>query len=66
MNVRREFLVYTRACEHLLSIGGTLTEDERSLLDYYVKELSRNFLSDGPTVPAPSSETIGATPSPAA
>jgi hypothetical protein len=28
----------------------TVTEEERILLDYYVNELSREFLSDGPTV----------------
>jgi hypothetical protein len=66
MNLRKEVLAYTRACEHLLSLGGTLTDDERGLLDYYLKELSRKFLSDGSTVPVPSSETVGAMPTSAA
>jgi hypothetical protein len=29
---------------------GTLTEDERSLLEYYINELSREYLSDNPMV----------------
>lgn len=49
-NLRPEVLAFTRACEHLLSTEVTLTEEERNLLEYYVKELSREFLSDGPTV----------------
>jgi hypothetical protein len=49
-NLRPEVLAFTRACEHSLSIEMTVTEDERILLDYYVNELSREFLSDGPTV----------------
>ena len=49
-NLRPEVLAFTRACEHLLSIEMTVTEEERILLDYYVNELSREFLSDGPSV----------------
>jgi hypothetical protein len=45
-----EIAAYARACERLLSKEGLLTEDERSLLEYYVHELSREFLSDGPSV----------------
>jgi hypothetical protein len=41
-----EIAVYTRACEGLLSKEGRLTEDERSLLEYYVHELSRELLSE--------------------
>ena len=48
--VRPEVLAFTRACEDLLSIEIMVTEEERILLDYYVNELSREFLSDGPTV----------------
>lgn len=33
-----------------ISIEMTVTEEERILLDYYVNELSREFLSDGPSV----------------
>ena len=47
--LRRELLAVTRACEHLLSIHVALTEDERSLLEYYIGELSRELLSDKPT-----------------
>ena len=50
MQLRQEILTYTRACEHLLSKEVTLTEDERSLLQYYVQELSREFPSDGKTM----------------
>jgi hypothetical protein len=49
-NLRPEVLAFTRACEHLLSVEMTVTEEERIVLDYYVNELSREFLSDGPTV----------------
>jgi hypothetical protein len=49
-NLRPEVLAFTRACEHLLSIEMTVTEEERILLDYYVNELSRELLSDGPSV----------------
>jgi len=49
-NLRPEVLAFTRACEHLLSIEMTVTEEERIVLDYYVNELSREFLSAGPTV----------------
>jgi hypothetical protein len=45
-HVCREVTDYVRSCEHLLSKNETLTEDERGLLEYYVKELSRQFLSD--------------------
>ena len=44
-----EIATYCRACEELLSKEGTLTEDERGLLEYYVNELSRELLSDKPT-----------------
>jgi hypothetical protein len=49
-HVCREIAAYTRACEGLLSKEGTLTEDERSLLEYYVNELCREFLSNKSTV----------------
>jgi hypothetical protein len=49
-HVCREIAAYTRACEGLLSREGVLTEDERSLLEYYVNELSRGFLSAKPMV----------------
>jgi hypothetical protein len=48
--LRPELLAFTRACEHLLSTELTLTEDEHTLLDYYVRELSRVFFSQmGPS-----------------
>ena len=50
MNLRQEMRAYTRACEQLLSVNGKLTDDERSLLEYYMNELSRELLSDKPTV----------------
>jgi len=50
-NVRQEIAIYTRACERLLSKEGTLTEDELSLVEFYVDELSRELLPDKHTVP---------------
>jgi len=58
-----EIAAYARACERLLSKEGLLTEDERSLLEYYVHELSREFLSDGPTVRVRLSEPTALKPS---
>jgi hypothetical protein len=56
-HVCQEIAAYTRACERLLSREEALTEDERSLLEYYVKELSREFLSDKPMVRRGDAET---------
>jgi hypothetical protein len=53
MNLRREVLACIRACEHLLSLDSKLTDDERSLLEYYVNELSRELLTDKPVVQPP-------------
>ena len=50
MNLRREIQAYTRACEHLLSLDQQLTDEERDLLEYYLNELSRKYLSEKPTV----------------
>jgi hypothetical protein len=44
--LRTELLTFTRACEHLLSIEFTLTDEERTLLAYYVREVSKEFLVD--------------------
>ena len=49
-HVCREIASFSRASESLLSKEGTLTEDERSLLEYYINELSREYLSDNPMV----------------
>ncbi len=49
-HVCREIAAFSRSSESLLSKEGTLTEDERSLLEYYVNELSREYLSDNPMV----------------
>ena len=46
----QEILVYSRACEHLLSTEVTLNDDESSLVEYYVQELSRKLVSPGPTM----------------
>jgi len=43
--LRPELLGFTRACEHLLSDGVPLTEDERNLLEYYVNDMVRKFLA---------------------
>ena len=50
MILRREIHAYTRACEHLLSLDQQLTDEERDLLEYYLSELSRKYLSEKPTV----------------
>jgi len=50
MNLRREIQAYTRACEYLLSLDQQLTDEERGLLEYYLSELSRKYLSEKPTV----------------
>lgn len=57
-HICEEITAYTRACERLLSKEGTLTEDERSLLEYYVKELSREFFSAMPTLIVRTKETV--------
>lgn len=62
-HVCQEIAAYTRACERLLSKEGTLTEDERNLLDYYVRELSREFLSDQPTIRVRYTESAAVNPS---
>ena len=41
----KEILAYSRACEHLLSTEITLNDDESSLVEYYIKEVSRKFVS---------------------
>ena len=50
MNLRREIQTYARACEHLLSLDQQLTDEERDLLEYYLSELSRKYLSEKPSV----------------
>jgi hypothetical protein len=50
MTLRPILRAYASACEDLLSIGHTLADEERSFLEYYVKELSRDLLSNNPTV----------------
>jgi hypothetical protein len=39
--VRDEILACTRACEEILASGMTLSEEERSLLEYYMSRLSQ-------------------------
>ena len=56
MTLRPILRAYSCACEHLLSIGHTLTPEERSFIEYYVNELSRELLSDNPTVETVSAE----------
>jgi len=51
--LRPELIVFTRACEHLLSDGVPLTEDERNLLEYYINDVVREFLSDKSVVSNP-------------
>ena len=51
--IREEVGAWTNWCEYLLTTELTLTEDERGLLDYYVKEVTRKLLSAGNTNPHP-------------
>ena len=51
--LRPELLGFTRACEHLLSDGVPLTEDERNLLEYYINDVVREFLADKSVVSNP-------------
>ena len=46
LNLPPELLAFTRACEHLLTKKVPLTEDERDLLEYYINDMAREFLSD--------------------
>ena len=46
LNLRPELLAFTRACENLLAKEVTLTEDERDLIEFYVKDMARAYLSD--------------------
>jgi hypothetical protein len=64
-HVCREIAAYCRACEGLLSKEGTLTEDEQSLVEYYVNELLREYLSDEPMVRLRYQESGLVKPSPA-
>ena len=49
MNVKyhigEEICAWTNGCERLLSTELALTDDERGLLEYYLNEVSRKFLS---------------------
>jgi hypothetical protein len=42
-HICEEVFAVTRACERLLSTELKLTDDELSLLEYYMNELSREF-----------------------
>jgi len=44
-HIGEEVCDWTNGCERLLSTELVLTEDERSLLEYYLTEVSRKFLS---------------------
>jgi hypothetical protein len=57
-HVCREIAMYVRSCEALLSRERVLTEDERSLLEYYMKELSGELLADKQTVRQHYNETV--------
>ena len=48
MQLSQDILVYSRACEHLLSTEVALNDDETSLVEYYLQELSRKFVSPAP------------------
>lgn len=57
-HVCREIAMYVRSCEGLLSRERVLTQDERSLLEYYMKELSRELLAYKPTVRLDYNESV--------
>ena len=57
-HVRQEVASYTRVSERLLSQEGALTDDERSLVEFYVNELSVTFLSVKPTVQVRQNEPV--------
>jgi hypothetical protein len=52
-HIREEIFACTNGCERLLSTDLTLSEDERSLLEYYVNEVSQKFLSPAPSTQYP-------------
>jgi hypothetical protein len=39
----KDIIAYSRACERLLSTAVTLNDEEISLVEYYLQELSRKF-----------------------
>lgn len=41
---RQEVLAFTRACEHLLSKKPALSNDERSLVEYYINDVTHEFM----------------------
>ena len=54
LNLRPELLALTRACESIyLSNGMKLTEEERNLLEFYINDMVREFLSDRSIVSNP-------------
>ena len=46
----KEIIAYSRACEHLLSPEVTLNDEESSLVEYYLQELSRKFVFPGTSI----------------
>jgi hypothetical protein len=63
-DVCQEIAAFTRASERLLAKQATLTENERDLLEYYLNDLSREFLSDKPPIRQCYSETAPIKPAP--
>lgn len=58
-HIREEVFAYVHACEIFLSTELKLTDNERHLLEFYMSEVSRNFLP-----PAPVADTIPAVKEP--
>jgi hypothetical protein len=48
-HIGEEICAWTNGCERLLSMELALTDDERSLLEYYLNEVTRKFLSRAPS-----------------
>jgi len=53
MNIRDEVFACTRACEHLLASGISLTEDERRFLQYYLQEVTQHLDLSSDASPKP-------------
>ena len=49
----KEIIAYSRACEHLLSTQVTLNDEENSLVEYYLQELSLKFIFPRATIRKP-------------
>lgn len=56
MQLNKDIIAYSRACERLLSTQVPLNEEECSLLEYYLQELSRKFDCSEATIHKPAAQ----------